>query len=123
MLLQSKNIFSQIANNDIVISPVFFWVFAAIVVGLFIYFLRKTTRLVDKANAEEETVNVEQAVVQEITHNEMREEEATAIAMALYLYKKEFDRKAHFKSTLQRVSKVYSPWNSKIYTLREYPRK
>lgn len=56
-----------------------------------------------------------------VTHNNIHGEEATAIAMALYLYKMEFAHKLPFKPTLQRVSN--SPWSSKILTLRQNPRK
>lgn len=46
-----------------------------------------------------------------------------AIAMALYLYSK--DNEAHdFESlalTIEKVGRSYSPWSSKIYTLRQTP--
>ncbi|MCL2327653.1 MAG: hypothetical protein FWC39_03950 [Bacteroidetes bacterium] len=53
--------------------------------------------------------------------NEIHGEVATAIAMALYLYKMEFaHNKLPFKPTLQRV--FNSPWSSKVLTLRQNPR-
>jgi Na+-transporting methylmalonyl-CoA/oxaloacetate decarboxylase gamma subunit len=41
-----------------------------------------------------------------------------AIAMALYLYFNELHDKEHNVMTIEKVSKRYSPWSSKIYGLR-----
>lgn len=124
MLLQSKNIFSQIAHGQIEISAVYFWVLLGVAVILFIYFLQKTNQIIDKRNKASEVTDEPAAIAVQNDTNATRTingEEAAAIAMALSLYKNEFDRKVQLKSTIQRVSKAYSPWNSKIYTLRQNP--
>jgi Na+-transporting methylmalonyl-CoA/oxaloacetate decarboxylase gamma subunit len=45
-----------------------------------------------------------------------------AIAMALYLYQTDLHDHENTVLTIQKVSKTYSPWSSKIYTLRRLPR-
>ncbi len=45
-----------------------------------------------------------------------------AIAMALYLYQNEMHDHENTVLTIQKVSRNYSPWSSKIYTLRKAPR-
>jgi hypothetical protein len=45
-----------------------------------------------------------------------------AIAMALYLYSNELHDQENPVITMIRTSKTYSPWSSKIYSLRRLPR-
>lgn len=45
-----------------------------------------------------------------------------AIAMALYMYQSELHDNENTVLTIQKVSRTYSPWSSKIYTLRKSPR-
>jgi len=45
-----------------------------------------------------------------------------AIAYAIYLYYNELHDKENPIITINRVSKAYTPWSSKIYGLRQYPR-
>ena len=47
---------------------------------------------------------------------------SAAIGMALYLYHELHDEESNV-ITIKRVSKTYSPWSSKIYTLRDLPGK
>jgi len=47
---------------------------------------------------------------------------SAAIGMALYLYNELHDEESNV-ITIKRVSKTYSPWSSKIYTLRDFPGK
>jgi len=46
---------------------------------------------------------------------------ATAIAMAIYLSRDLHDNESDIL-TIKKVSKTYSPWNSKIYGIRFYNR-
>jgi Na+-transporting methylmalonyl-CoA/oxaloacetate decarboxylase gamma subunit len=46
-----------------------------------------------------------------------------AIAMALHLYQTELHDYENTVLTIQKVSRNYSPWSSKIYTLRKTPNK
>ena len=45
----------------------------------------------------------------------------TAIAAALYLYTQEVHDYENYVLTIKRVEKRYSPWSSKIYSLRKWP--
>ena len=54
---------------------------------------------------------------------EMSGEVNAAIAMALYLYQNELHDYENTVLTIRKVSRNYSPWSSKIYTLRKSPRK
>ncbi len=47
---------------------------------------------------------------------------SAAIGMALYLCNELHDEESNV-ITIKRVSKTYSPWSSKIYTLRDIPGK
>ncbi len=49
-------------------------------------------------------------------------EMAAAIMMALDLYRKEQQDETHEILTINRMSKTYSPWSSKIYSMRRMPR-
>lgn len=53
---------------------------------------------------------------------EMSGEVNAAIAAALYLYYNELHDQENTVLTINRVSRAYSPWSSKIYGLRQYPR-
>ena len=46
-----------------------------------------------------------------------------AIAIALYKYSESLYHNELMMLTINRVSKMYSPWNSKIYGLRQIPNK
>ncbi len=52
---------------------------------------------------------------------EMSGEVNAAIAMALHLYQSEMHDYENTVLTIQKVSRTYSPWSSKIYTLRKIP--
>ncbi len=125
MFLQAnKNIIHHILDSEKEPSSIYLWIIISIAVVLFFYFLYRTNKILNGKKTKEETIPAP-VVIQEVESldHEIHEEEAAAIALALYFYKKEIDRKEDFKTTLQRVSKIYSPWNSKIYTLRQNPRR
>ena len=42
--------------------------------------------------------------------------------MAIHLYYSEMHDKENTVLTIDKVSKTYSPWSSKIYGLRQHPR-
>ena len=44
-----------------------------------------------------------------------------AIATALYLYRQEVHDYENYVLTIKRIEKKYSPWSSKIYSLRQWP--
>lgn len=46
-----------------------------------------------------------------------------AISMSLYLYLEEIENLDDAILTIKKVQKTYSPWSSKIYGLRHFPKK
>ncbi len=52
---------------------------------------------------------------------ELSGEMSAAIAMALHLYQSEIHDEENTVLTIKKVSRTYSPWSSKIHTLRKYP--
>lgn len=70
--------------------------------------------------------NTRRRLVQAGKHNKVEEveitgEEAAAISMAIFLCRDLHDDESDI-ITIKRVSKVYSPWSSKIYGLRAFSR-
>jgi glutaconyl-CoA/methylmalonyl-CoA decarboxylase subunit delta len=53
---------------------------------------------------------------------EMDADVNAAIAMAIYFYFQEIHDKESAVLTISKTSRTYSPWSSKIYGLRQYPR-
>jgi len=50
-------------------------------------------------------------------------EKLAAIAIALYKYSESLYNNELMMLTINRVSKMYSPWNSKFFGLRQLPNK
>jgi glutaconyl-CoA/methylmalonyl-CoA decarboxylase subunit delta len=73
---------------------------------------RTKKRLIKQGRAEE-------AADKEIA---MEADVNAAIAMAVYLYLQEIHDKESEVLTINKISRTYSPWSSKIYGLRQYPR-
>jgi hypothetical protein len=94
-----------------------FWGFILLSVTLFIFFLVRTDRLINTKN------NTHDNLVHSTTMNgDVSDEEAAAIALAIHMYKIEIHDMESLTITLKKVSRIYSPWSSKIYTLRQNPR-
>jgi Na+-transporting methylmalonyl-CoA/oxaloacetate decarboxylase gamma subunit len=97
-----------------------FVVFSALAILYVIYknigrfFIRKTA-----ASVKDQTPAITGKQVKE---EEMSGEVNAAIAMALYLYQSELHDEENTVLTIKKVSRNYSPWSSKIYTLRKSPR-
>lgn len=112
---------SIISNNGLVISVVGYVVVFAALLVLYIAFanitrlllLRQKMRLKSSGEKRELTRD-ELAVSGEIN---------AVIGLALHLYFSEIHDYESTVLTIKKVQKAYSPWSSKIYGLREYPRK
>ncbi|HAZ02819.1 MAG TPA: phage tail protein [Prolixibacteraceae bacterium] len=98
-----------------------FVVFSALAILYVIYknmgrfFIRKAAGTVKSKE------KVETKVVKQVKE-EISGEVNAAIAMALYMYQSEMHDHENTVLTIQKVSRNYSPWSSKIYTLRKTPR-
>jgi len=100
---------------------IIFWVIVLVCVGVFFYFLKRTDRLIgpkDKADGEDKA----KVDASKISTDDVHEEEAAAIALAIHMYQSQLHDMESLTITLQKVSRIYSPWSSKIYTLRQNPR-
>ena len=97
-----------------------FWGVLLLLVALFVYFLVRTNKIV----SERSKLNVQEEMVSKTTTHsgDLHEETAAAIALAIHMYKTDLHDQESFTITLKKVSKIYSPWSSKIYTLRQNPR-
>lgn len=94
-----------------------FWGLILLFVALFIYFFIRTNKIIAAKDQSGEIAS------QKATNPEEVEEEiAAAIALAVHMYKNELHDQESFTITLKKVSRIYSPWSSKIYTLRQNPR-
>ncbi|NUN08224.1 MAG: OadG family protein [Ignavibacteriaceae bacterium] len=60
--------------------------------------------------------------LEEQSEEEMSVELSAAIAAALNQYFSEIHDEESMVLTIKKVSKNYSPWSSKIYSLRNYPK-
>jgi Na+-transporting methylmalonyl-CoA/oxaloacetate decarboxylase gamma subunit len=73
-------------------------------------------------------LNVKRLLRKEGKADEIKEDESisgevnAAIAMALHLYYAEIHDDEKTVLTINKVSRTYSPWSSKIYGLRQYPK-
>jgi glutaconyl-CoA/methylmalonyl-CoA decarboxylase subunit delta len=97
-----------------------FWVIIVTLIVLFVFFLYRTNKIVDAKNLLTSKKEVAKHNPDAIA--EINEETAAAIALAIHMYKTEMHDQESFTITLKKVSKIYSPWSSKIYTLRQNPR-
>jgi hypothetical protein len=117
-VLLQNNAIAQIKETEP--SGVYLWIGIGVFVVLFVYLLFHTDKILQKEK-QAEMPSAEQKPIHEFTQHDVHEEEAAAIAMALYLYKRDLHDKESFTITMQKVSRIYSPWSSKIYTLRQIP--
>jgi hypothetical protein len=94
---------------------VLFWGVIVLFVALFLFFLYRTDQIInanDKSHSAQSTINI----------GDVSDEEAAAIALAIHMYKIEIHDMESLTITLKKVSRIYSPWSSKIYTIRQNPR-
>ena len=110
-----------VTNNGLVISIVgYIVVFVALLV-LYIAFTNITRLLIVRQKMRLKLAGDRR----ELTRDELSVsgEINAAIGMALYLHFSEIHDFENTVLTIKKVQKAYSPWSSKIYGLREYPRK
>jgi hypothetical protein len=94
-----------------------FWGFILVFIALFIFFLYRTDKIVTAKDK-----SLEQGTHSSSNIGDASDEEAAAIALAIHMYKIEMHDMESLTITLKKVSRIYSPWSSKIYTLRQNPR-
>jgi hypothetical protein len=101
------------------VSVYIFWGTIVVLTFLFFFFLKRTDRIVEerkRLELEQKNINL---IVQ---HEDPSEEIVAAIALAISTYKLQLAELENLTITIQKVSKQYSPWSSKIYSLRQLPK-
>jgi Na+-transporting methylmalonyl-CoA/oxaloacetate decarboxylase gamma subunit len=97
-------------------------VFSALAILFFIY--KNLGRFfINRGSSAKKSVTSEVKTAGAKPRIEMSGEVNAAIAMALHLYQSEMHDYENTVLTIQKVSRTYSPWSSKIYTLRKTPNK
>jgi hypothetical protein len=96
-----------------------FVVFTALAVLYFIYKYMGRFFINRAATSSTKIVDIPTGGIKKV---EISGEVNAAIAMALYMYQNELHDTENTVLTIQKVSRTYSPWSSKIYTLRKSPR-
>ena len=119
-ILSSINFdFSNISGETLIIAVVgYVIVFSALVMLYFVFFfLPKFIHFNIRRQMKKRGQKVDET--QDLS---IPGEHAAAISMAIYLYFKEIHDEESNVLTIKKVSKTYSPWSSKIYGLRSYPK-
>lgn len=98
-----------------------FVVFMALAI-LFVIYKNMGRFFIRRGVSAQKPVTSEVKVAAKHSEEEMSGEVNAAIAMALYLYQNELHDFENTVLTINKVSRNYSPWSSKIYTLRKLPR-
>jgi hypothetical protein len=96
-----------------------FWGVMIALTFLFFFFLKRTDKIVEeRVKREKEELNAKVTV----PYQDPTDEIAAAIGLAISTYKLQMAELESLSLTIQKVSKQYSPWSSKIYTLRQMPK-
>lgn len=87
-----------------------------------IYFIFRTIgKYFSRVKTKASKVKTSEQQIRDCKSGELSGEMSAAIAMALHLYQSEIHDEENTVLTIKRVARTYSPWSSKIYTLRKYP--
>jgi hypothetical protein len=70
--------------------------------------------------SQETSTEAKDSVVPEM-NEELHQEIAVVITLAIYMYDMKMREDENAIITIQKMMKPYSPWSSKIYSLREQP--
>jgi Na+-transporting methylmalonyl-CoA/oxaloacetate decarboxylase gamma subunit len=86
-----------------------------------LYMIFKTTGSYFMGRARKTKKMVQTESADDKSSEDISGEVSAAIAMALHLFQSEIHDEENTVLTIKKVSRTYSPWSSKIYTLRKYP--
>jgi len=116
MLQEIQFSFSNVTGSDITIAIVgYVIVFTALVLLFFVYnFIPKLINIKVRRRLKKE------GKCEECGDLHMEGDVNAAISMALYLYMNEIHDEESDVITIKRISKQYTPWNSKIYSTNTY---
>ncbi len=110
---------------------ILYLIFISTIISFFVALLIKVTMIIlrffDKKKNKKQNEqyfsaqNIEKIQKDAGGTNQEHETEAV-ISLALHMYLNEQDDYEKLKLTIQKIVKPYSPWSSKIYGLRNYPK-
>ncbi|MFW6019266.1 MAG: OadG family transporter subunit [Bacteroidales bacterium] len=123
MILESINFdFSSITNSSIIIAISGYLIVFTALVLLYLVFnnIPKLIKMNLRSRLRAQKGIDESAIKQE-EHFDTPGEVNAAIATALYMYFNDLHDEESNIITMQKISKRYSPWSSKIYGLRNNP--
>ena len=114
-IVKKKQMFSnyQLHEYGIVIISIL-----ALLAGLSVLFFYVRHK---KKKNEPEEVPANEVKAEVVVNEEIEGEIHAAIGLALHLHNREVHDFENLILTINRVSRNYSPWSSKIYSLREWP--
>lgn len=124
---RASDIFGEMDPSGIGMAIIAMFVVFSALALLFVFFKNMSRALEFKWKPKVKTIEVDKDG-HELSFNskkgkdEMTGEVNAAIAMALYLYRSELHDYENTVLTINKVSRTYSPWSSKIYGLRQNPR-
>lgn len=110
--------FSGINQNSIIIAIVGYVIVFIALVSLYFVFSAGPKMLNKLKNARAK--NRGQIISNETDHEHITGEVNAAISTALFLYFNELHDEESQVMTIERVSRNYSPWSSKIYSVRNF---
>ena len=124
LLFSDENFLEEIVTDpnllkaeEITFVGILFVFLALLFLSLFLYLFAFSY----KKYIEYKTAKKEQISIVETNKNRTGEIDA-AISMALHLYMNDLHDRESAILTISKVARTYSPWSSKIYGFRQYPR-
>ncbi len=85
------------------------------------YFIFKSTGNYFTKAAAKKSASTADSGEETVRSVDLSGEVSAAISMALYLYSSNLHDQENTVLTIKKVARTYSPWSSKIYSLRKYP--
>jgi glutaconyl-CoA/methylmalonyl-CoA decarboxylase subunit delta len=110
---------SNIINANVIISSVVTIILIAVLFSLYRLFKWISVRF--SPEIREKLKSQGKLLRNGNSKNEVPADHAAAIALALYLNNELHDEESNIL-TIERVSRIYSPWSSKYYNMRKAPR-
>lgn len=113
---------SNIINTEVIVSSVVTIILIAVLYLLYRLFKWISLRLSPEIPEIKEKLKNQGKLLRNGTDSRaVPEEHSAAIALALYLNNELHDEESNIL-TIERVSRIYSPWSSKYYNMRKPPR-
>ena len=110
---------SNVGNDEIIITVLGYGIVFLALVTLYLFFTNLTKVILNARKKKLEAAGKETHNVDDLS---IPGETAAAISMALSLHFQEAHDIENTIITIKKVQSTYSPWNSKLHGLRQYPK-